>query len=96
MRTPPENIRGLIAAAIAASDDVVAVIVYRSERGKLTRRTVAPIRFEGPGRFVAFCLGREGIRTFYLGRCVSVQIQAAHDVIVPVDVRELIKKGAPN
>lgn len=92
-RTPPQNVRGLIAAAIEASDDLVAVITYRSETGKLTKRTVSPIRFEGPGRFVAFCFGREGIRTFYLGRCVTVQVQAAHDVIVPVDVRELRKRG---
>lgn len=95
-RTPPQNIRGLIAVAIEAADDLVVVMTYRSGSGKLTKRTVSPIRFDGPGRFTAFCFGREGVRTFYLGRCVTVQIQAAHDVIVPVDVRELRKKGAPS
>lgn len=92
-RTPPQNVRGLISAAIEASDDLVVVITYRAANGKLTKRTVSPIRFEGPGRFVALCFGREGIRTFYLGRCVCVQVQAADEVLAPVDVRELRLKG---
>lgn len=79
--TEPSKRRGLIATIMHASDDVVAVIQYRDEWGRLTERVVSPIRFLGPGRFLAFCLGREANRTFYLGRCIDIKVAPSASVM---------------
>lgn len=87
MRTDPKNRRGIIALIMEAPDDVVAVIKYRDEWGRVTERIVSPVRFLDGGRFLALCLCRQQNRTFYLGRCLSIRARAAADVLAPVDIK---------
>jgi len=71
----------MISMAMAAPDDLVAVINYRDEWGRESERVVSPIRFLSAGRFMALCIGRQGVRTFYLGRCTRIRIAPAVDVL---------------
>lgn len=86
--TKPEHRRGIIAAVMEASDDLVAVISYRDEWGRVTERIVSPVRFLDGGRFLALCLCRQENRTFYLGRCQSIRVSAAADVLAPVTIKK--------
>lgn len=85
--TDPKDRRGIIALIMEASDDLVAVIKYRDEWGRVTERIVSPVRFLDGGRFLALCLGRQQNRTFYLGRCISIRAGVAADVLAPVPIK---------
>ena len=71
-----------------APDDVVAVLQYRDEWGRVTERVVSPVKFIDEGRFLALCLCRQQNRTFYLGRCLSVRAAAASEVLAPVAMKK--------
>ncbi len=85
--TDPRNRRGLIEAVMNRSDDLVAVIGYRDEWGRVTERTVSPIRFLDQGRFLALCLCRQEPRTLYLGRCLTIRVAPASEIMAPVKMK---------
>lgn len=85
--TKPTDRRALISLIMQAQDDVVAVLQYRDEWGRITERIVSPIRFLDDGRFLALCLCRQQTRSFYLGRCLSIRAASAADVLAPVPIK---------
>lgn len=89
MIEPPAKRRSLIQIAMDNPDEFVVVIVYYSEQGILTERTISPIAWDGPGKFTATCLCREALRVFYLGRVRRVRIQLASEVQPPIKIRKL-------
>lgn len=84
MTTVPGLRRPMITRAMQAPDDIVAVITYRDNWGRMSRRVVSPIRWLDPGRFLAFCLERQANRTFYIGRCVDIKIAIAAEAMAGV------------
>lgn len=81
--------RPMIASVMQASDDLVAVIQYRDQWGRVTERVVSPIKWLDAGRFLALCLGREYPRTFYLGRCIDIKVGLASEYMAGEEIRRL-------
>ena len=81
--------RKLIQIAMDNPDEFVAVIVYYSDKGIATERTISPINWDGPGKFTATCLCREALRVFYLGRVRRVRIQLASEVQPPIQIKRV-------
>lgn len=74
-------------------DKCVAQIVYSDTDGKLTERVVSLIRFDESdkkrNRFRAFCLGDGIPKNFLLDRIQSIELVPAHEVLMPVEIKEL-------
>ena len=80
--------RGLLEAAMDAPDDLVAVVNYLSMDGKLTRRTVSPVRYLTPHRMLVYCLGRCNLRSLHINRILDVRIRVASDVMAPEQIEQ--------
>ena len=78
---------GILRCAMESPDDYVIELSYRDSKGEVTRRTISPIRFLAPGRFLALCLCREEPRQFHVDRCSRVALKSANDVVMPVAIR---------
>jgi hypothetical protein len=91
----PSKSQALVARAMRMPEDLVVVFEYLDSRGHRTRRVVSPIRFCGrSGDFLGLCLSRQEPRRFSLARCEKIQIAAAADFVMPVQL-ELIAPLAP-
>ncbi|MFG0287447.1 MAG: transcriptional regulator [Rhodopirellula sp. JB044] len=74
----------MLRTAMLDADEWVVEFEYADSKGKRTRRTVSPIRFAAPGRFLALCLCREEPRQFYLNRCENFRLIRSANVMMPV------------
>ncbi|TWU15125.1 hypothetical protein [Allorhodopirellula heiligendammensis] len=83
--TPQQMLR----IAMLDSDQWAVELDYADSKGKRTRRTVSPIRFSTPDRFLGLCLCREQPRQFYLDRCSNIRIVRSDDIIMPVAMVQL-------
>ena len=81
--------QAIIRRAMEDYDALVIEMEYCDSRGNRTRRIVSPIRFLGPGRFLALCLCSEEPRQFHLSRCSNVRLRGAHHFVMPVPVETL-------
>ncbi len=83
------RIKSAVATAMRESDVLALRIVYLDKDGCRTRRFVSPIRFVGPGRFMAMCLSREQPRVFDLEYCSDVQFVPAASLQMPTQIEHL-------
>tara|TARA_A100001391_G_scaffold63363_1_gene39410 strand:- start:2005 stop:2250 length:246 start_codon:yes stop_codon:yes gene_type:complete len=79
----------MLRIAMLDSDQWAVELDYADSKGKRTRRTVSPIRFSTPDRFLGLCLCREQPRQFYLDRCSNIRIVRSDDIIMPVAMVQL-------
>jgi len=83
------NERRNIGKAMQLPDELAIRMVYQDRGGDVTKRIVSPIRWEEGGRFLALCLGREGVRSFKISQCSSVELVAAHELLMPEPIEEI-------
>ena len=76
--------RQILQTAMRDPDRWVVELEYCDSAGERTRRVVSPIRFLGPGRFLALCLCRAEPRQFYLQRCEQLRLRPAASYVMPV------------
>jgi len=79
----------MLRIAMLDSDQWAIELEYADGKGKRTRRTVSPIRFSTPERFLGLCLCREEPRQFYLDRCSHFRLVRSEDLIMPVEMVQL-------
>lgn len=79
----------MLRTAMLDSDEWAIELEYADSKGKRTRRTVSPIRFSTPDRFLGLCLCREEPRQFYLNRCSNLRLVRSADLVMPVEMVEL-------
>jgi hypothetical protein len=86
----------LVARAMRMPEDLVIVFEYLDGRGQRTRRVVSPIRFcDRSGDFLGLCLSRQEPRRFSLARCEKIQIAAAADFVMPVQLEVIAQPSSP-
>lgn len=86
----------LVARAMRMPEDLVIVFEYLDGRGHRTRRVVSPIRFcDRSGDFLGLCLSRQEPRRFSLARCEKIQIAAAADFVMPVQLEVIAQPISP-
>ena len=82
---------GLLQIALQEPQLYVAHIRYLAEDGKLTERTVSPLKLLTDDRLMVYCLGREAIRTLLLSRILIVKLRLSMDVLPPEGVKTLVE-----
>lgn len=80
----PPDIRDTINQGMRDSSQWVVKLIYRDRSGKITIRTVSPIRWLDAKSFLALCLCRQEPREFKLRRCIAAQLIPEHEVLMPV------------
>lgn len=78
------EIARILRRAMGNPDELVVEMQYADSQGRITQRTISPIRFVGSDRVLALCLCREEPRQFYLNRCSAVRLLRAEDVLMPI------------
>lgn len=78
--------RQLIYRAMHSPDDWVIKLDYRDKKGNTTQRVISPVRFVGKNRLLALCLCRQAPRQFHLEQCSNVVLEAASNVLMPVQM----------
>ena len=78
--------RQTLLRAMHQSDELVVRLEYLDSSGQRTTRIVSPIRFLARDRFLGLCLCRCEPRQFYLERCKNVELQSAHQYVMPVPI----------
>lgn len=92
----PSKSEALVARAMRMPEDLVIVFEYLDGRGCRTRRVVSPIRFcDRSGDFLGLCLSRQEPRRFSLSRCEKIQIAAAADFVMPVQLEVIGQPMSP-
>ena len=82
------NTKLTLRRAMRDSDDWAVQMDYVDAKGRVSRRTVSPIRFVGDDRFLALCLCREAPRQFQLARCQNVRLVPAAEVLMPMPIAD--------
>jgi predicted DNA-binding transcriptional regulator YafY len=75
--------------AMVAPDDFVIRMTYKDSSGVKSRRVVSPIRFINNDMLLALCLCRETPRAFKLSCCDEIELVAATEVLMPVEIEIL-------
>lgn len=70
----------------------VAFVKYMGEGGRVTERTISPIKYVDHNHLLAWCLGRDALRSFKLNRIIHVRLRFTADVLPPEGVSELMRK----
>ncbi len=82
---------GLLQIALQEPQLWVAHIRYLAEDGKLTERTVSPLKLLTNDRLLVYCLGREAVRSLRLSRILIVRLRLSMDVLPPEGVKTLVE-----
>ena len=77
-----QEAKKIINRAMYASDRWCVAILYKDAKGKLTERTISPIRWTSAGVVLALCLGRLEPRQFDLRRMSDVRLVPASDCLM--------------
>lgn len=88
MAVDPVMARRMVAVCLSNPDDLALAITYLDLSGKLTKRTISPIRYLTRSRLLVYCLSRGEPRSIYLERVVRVQIRHTADVLAPEQIGE--------
>ena len=77
-----QDVTRLMNRAMVSPATWCVAIRYRDAKGRLTSRTISPIRWTSAGVVLALCLGRSEPRQFDLRRMSDVRLVAAADVLM--------------
>lgn len=73
--------------AMMSPEEYALQLRYTDKEGVVTERMVSPIRFINEKSVLCLCLCRETPRRFDLDRCSGIQLVAANDVLMPVEIK---------
>ena len=74
----------MIQKAMVCPENYVLELSYEDSKGRVTRRTISPIKYVCKDYILALCLCREEPRQFNLKRCKNISLKDANDVLMPV------------
>lgn len=74
----------MIRQAMLSPENLVLELNYTDSKGRITRRTISPIKYSGKDQILALCLCREEPRQFSLKRCSNISLKNANEVLMPV------------
>lgn len=82
------EVRRLVDLSLCNTDELALLVTYLDLHGRLSKRTVSPIRYLTRDLVSVYCLGRENCRSLYIQRCMRVELRLACDVLAPEQLIE--------